>query len=1643
MSRLPFSRVAGIASLLVLGMGGAAAYAATAPPHAAGMELQLPPAWRFEEPLIATAATSPKEDEALLNAIGSYRAQTNVSDFQALDVFLSDYPRSGWRLAMLTNMGDVYYREGYFDKALEAWQSGWDAGKPVSELRGKALADRTVGQLIKMHARLGHSEQVAALLKEIDHRRLSGSAVSDIQAAKEALWLMRNQPGTSFRCGPMALKNLLGLLGAKSTQLQLVENYPSGPHGLTLDEVSRLADKAGFAHEIVFRDAEQPVPVPSIVHWKVNHYAAIISKSGERFHIQDPTFGDDLWLTQAAIDAESSGYFLVPKEQTLLAMRSVSRAEASRIRGMGQTAGSIPGATKAQDLNACNCSASAGGTQHSLPSSANQSIQNSNAAPGKNQMMADYNIKEMLVSLNLTDTPVGYAPPKGPPVYVTLTYNQLEANQPASFTFFNLSPQWTTNWLGYINDNPAQPGASVMRYVPSGGSYTYSNYNSQTGAFDPETDDASTLVITSWNPIRYENRMADGSIEVYAHSDGAVGSSRRVFLTEVIDPAGNAVTLSYDSQLRLTSLTDATGRSTTFTYGLSGATGQQFLVTKITDPFGRSAVLDYDAKYRLVQITDALGLTSKFTYNGAALSDITALTTPYGTTQFAYGSTGGTERYLNVTDPLGHTERVEYIQGVSTIPFYDPANTVPQGILGPFNQYLNYRDSYYWDKHAYQIGAGDYTKARIRHWTHLASNTSLTANSVESVKYPLENRVWMNYPGQQNCCSWGALSGTLNIPSRIGRVLDDGITTQLTQYTYNTLGHVTDMIDPLGRETQYTYAANQVDLLQVQQRTSTSGFSTIAAFTYNGQHLPLTYTDAAGQTTMFAYNSAGQLTQSTDALGETTTYDYDALGYLTRVVNANNQTATSYTYDALGRVATSTDSEGYTVTYAYDAFNRITSQTYPDGTTRQFTWTNLDLTSVTDRQGRMTTYTYDAIRDLIDVKDPLGRHTKFGYYANGVLQSLTDPNGNNTAWNIDIQNRVTGKIYANGSQIANAYEMTTSRLKNVTDALSQVKQYSYNLDDSLSGIAYTHAVHATPNVSFTYDPYFQRLASMTDGSGTTNYTYQPIGVLGALQPLKEIGPYSNGTIAYQYDALGRLQTRTVDTISESFTYDSLSRPTSHGTQLGNFALGYLGQTNQLTSQLLSNGVGTQWTYDTNTNDRHLKDLTNSGATRSYQFTTTPENDITQIAEAAPGGSAWAPQTWTYGYDLSDRLLSGQSSGGAAYSYNYDSADNITAFNSPSGSEGVSYNDLNQITSFNGQSYVYDANGNVLDDGTRTYQWDAENRLIEVVHKTGLPGTTTFRYDGLGRRIAIAYNGAETRYLWCGSSLCQERSSNDAVTRHFYPEGESILTSGQFLYYAPDQLGSVRDVLAVQNGSRVASFDYDPYGNSTQSNGRVATDFRYADMFYDQQDGLYLTQFRAYDPKAGRWISRDPIQEQGGASLYEYSDSDPLARLDATGLRSDSPTLPPGRISGDPFVNQAYLDATQGQWSGLWNIFQNSRGGRPMDFAYNQYRRQVFCVDGTPMTPGQFGNYIAGYEGEAYDRAFPNSPISAFETAVYAGILYRFIGFLESPFVSNDRNAWMNDHYDRLGIPWIVAGGVAAQNANSSGTSSSAGCGCGH
>ncbi|MEJ0062753.1 MAG: RHS repeat-associated core domain-containing protein [Alphaproteobacteria bacterium] len=1536
--------IAGVLSACMSG-GDAKKLAATAGPVKAG--LTEPYGKKIvaglEEPLVATRPPTTRETEEIDVAIEDFRqssAQPSVDVTEShapLIAYAEAHPHTAWSAAVQTNLGLAYYRGGYFSRAFTAWTAAWQEGRAATQPQAKALIDRAVGELARMHARVGHEEELKALLTDIGDRPISGSATEMITGAREGAAQMHNKPGEAFLCGSKALVNLLMSRKADLNKIGFIGEVKSGPHGFSFDQVAALADKAELSYRLVHREPGQEIPVPSVVNWKVKHYAAIVSEDNGRFHVKDPTFGGDLLISRNAIDAESSGYFLVPTDAVQdRKWRTVDivSPEARQVYGMGYTSSSQSGTTVPY------------GTKINADSGV--SAEAPTAAPKCTHGMCGANAHSMAVSLNLTDTPIGYQPQKGPGVFVSLTYNQREDSQPATFGFFNVGPKWTMNTLSYIEDDPTSAGSSVSRYVAGGGSVNYFGYvgsyvpitySSTTGLFTPEETTQAVLkrVPATGTLTQYELNFPGGGQHIYAAVDGATTSPRRVFLTQIQDAWGNALTFTYDGQLRLTTITDATGRDTTFSYGAT----DPLLVTGVEDPFGRTVALAYDGSGRLDSITDVIGITSSFSYDGGGLVD--AMTTPYGTSSFVFGTNtdpygNPTTRYLEITDPMNFTERLEYRHEAPGIASRDDEAIIPESAAYPFpsfyyffysnNFYTNHeRNSYFWDKHVYPTygtgGGKDYTKALRMHWLHNTSGQ--TAPIVETVKYPLENPVWFNYLD-----GYIRATGSIDKPASVARVLDDG-TTHLIATDYNVIGKPLTVTDPLGRTLKFTHAVGGVDTTKVERQvSSTPTWVTLAQFGSYTNHQPGTYTDAAGEVTNYAYNADGQLIYSTDALNQTTFREYDGYGRLTRVTvpyavafgsvtygttNALAATKESYSYDAYDRIGTLTDSEGRAETYSYNALDMLTQVTYPDSTTDIYTYDStrkLNLNSHTDRLGRTTSYTYDNNQRLLSVTEPitsapLSRTTSYTYYDNGALHTLTDANGNVTTWDIDVQSRPTVKTFPDSTTETYAYENTTSRLKSVTDALGQIKTYTYNTADELTGIGYTNEVNSTPDVTFAYDTWYPRRTSMVDGIGTTAWSYIAVGTDGALQLQTENGPFaSNDSITYTYDALGRESTRTISGGNESLTYDTLGRVATHVNSLGTFTYGYNGSTSQMTTRTLNGtSIGTTWAYDTNTNDRRLTSITNanglSGTSkpRNYAYTWSGGNpyNVTSVAES---NGPWSSQTWSYSYDLSDRLTAATTGSPTSWNFAYtrDKLDNITSLTRSAGSAGggwtKSANNVNQLTGAG--TPTYDAAGEVTDDYKLYRQsWDAEHRMIKAEYKTSWGATTytsqktEFKYDGLGRRtVETEYDNTgafsyEWHFAWCGDEICQVRWSwSEIVARRYFPEGQYALDTGKKHVHMPDMLGSVRDIVNVSTSAVDFSIDHGPDGETIRTNGSVWPDHHFAGMFQAGPYNAIMTRYRILDPFYLTWQSRDPIGEAGGINLYAYTGGNPIMRVDRDG-----------------------------------------------------------------------------------------------------------------------------------------------------------------
>jgi len=1468
----------------------------------------------FEEPLVPIGGEpSVVENAGLAAALLAYANRGGPDDFASLTGFLEAHPDSPWRAALLAGLGFEYYNTAHYSLALEAWKKALAQPTKATNVEGRIVLARAAEELASLYARLGCMSELEALLKPFGNR---GS--EKINRVRESLWMMRNKPGLSFRCGPLALQSILlsndQLFNSCSTNaLVVISKATSTTNGFALTQVAALARKIGLNYQMAFREEDGEFIVPSIVHWRVGHYAAIVRQAGDRYLVEDPTFSTSVWATRQALEAETSGYFLIPPGDLPPGWRNVDVQEGASVWGKGAPPFSDGDVYTPNDLQTGGTCPAAG-----MPTSS---------------------VHLMMVNLQVRDTPQSYTPPLGPPVRFTFRYNSRDIyaadrtfggcywnglwntgiydsvnDMPDTSVFVSPITRMTHDWISYLIDSPQSPLANVKWVAGGGGARTFTGFNTNSQTFAPNQYDQTLLKRTGTDS--YELVWPDGSKTIFSQPDGSAGSMRRVYLTQIADPAGNALTFTYDQNLQVVAVTDAIGQVTTLTYGPGGTNLPNYLLTQVTDPFGRSATFDYEKRtnsilrgvlrvvtvdtngtttttfnditfdheyYALTNMTDMLGLASQPVVAGVG-GTIDQIVTPYGTTSFTVGGVGNdmatkNTRFAETLYPDGSRDRVEYYQFPNSgIPDSEPPATLPVGIhivTAGFE-----RNTYYWSRTASASSYGDYTKAKIYNWLF---KDGLTVSGIPaSTKKALEGRVYYEYAGQNF-----STAGSSDRPIRVGRVLDDG-QTQLYPQEYNGLGHLTHSVDPLGRTFSFLYSSNDVDLLEIRQ-TRVGNNELLFRATYDGEHRPLTTVDAAGQTNTFTYNARGQLLTVTNPKNETTSYTYDTDGYLITVdgpLPGTSDTVTT-TYDFFGRVHTLTGVSGYTLIFDYDAMDRVTKITHPDSTFEQYTYDLLDLASFRDRSGRQTFFGHDAMRQLKQRTDPMGRVTRFGWCRCGQLESLTDPMGRTTTWLTDVQGRTIARQYADGSQVKYQYENTTSRPRLMIDEKQQVTQFVWNRDDTLRSVVYGHTLIPTPGVSFTYDPDYQRMVSMTDATGITRYTYNPVTATptsgaGALASVD--GPLPNDTITYTYDELGRPVHRAINGVDAAMTFDAAGRLMGVTNALGAFAYAYDAASARLVSKSFPNGQTTELTYGNTLQDLTLQRITHTfGATPISEFLYGRDVARARITAWSQQAGGQPPNLFTFGYDAADQLLSATVTNTGVltsqFAYTYDPTGNRLTEQIGASNYTATYNALNEIST------------TTATGASRSNEWDAVNRLVAV---TVGNQRTEFTYDGLSRRVAIRklVNGSEVsfrRFVWCGGQICEERDAAGAVTKRFFPQGMKLLNgsnAGDY-FFTRDHLGSVRE-LTDASGNLRARYSYHPYGRRTKVAGDTDADFGFAGMFWCGEASLLLTHFRAYDPELGRWFSRDPLRYaeiKQGPNLYAYVGNEPVSRTDPEGLET--------------------------------------------------------------------------------------------------------------------------------------------------------------
>jgi hypothetical protein len=271
----------------------------------------------FDQPLVWVGDVPPTQAESqeLWDALGIGRIKSLSEAAIALEAFIQKHPGSPWSPSLHANLGHLNREQGYFSSALNHWESAWRATKNLSRGSGKQVADYTLIEWLPLLDSLGRAETVKALISETHGRNFPGVWQQIYNQAVETYFSMLNHPDRSYKCGTYSLNAVGQVLCGTNYYFGLMA-VPSPITGFSMERLVELAQSNNIDVVAVERPpGVRDLIVPSVVHWKENHYAAITAKRGELYEVDDPTFHLKKLISSEAINVGCSGEFLVPKNQ--------------------------------------------------------------------------------------------------------------------------------------------------------------------------------------------------------------------------------------------------------------------------------------------------------------------------------------------------------------------------------------------------------------------------------------------------------------------------------------------------------------------------------------------------------------------------------------------------------------------------------------------------------------------------------------------------------------------------------------------------------------------------------------------------------------------------------------------------------------------------------------------------------------------------------------------------------------------------------------------------------------------------------------------------------------------------------------------------------------------------------------------------------------------------------------------------------------------------------------------------------------------------------------------------------------------------------------------------------------------------------
>ena len=666
------------------------------------------------------------------------------------------------------------------------------------------------------------------------------------------------------------------------------------------------------------------------------------------------------------------------------------------------------------------------------------------------------------------------------------------------------------------------------------------------------------------------------------------------------------------------------------------------------------------------------------------------------------------------------------------------------------------------------------------------------------------------------------------------------------------------------------------------------------AYAYDADGRLDTITTATGRKVLFEYNDSkntGQPSKITDqTLNRAISVTYDSDGRFDTLTDATGAT-TTFDYFSAGQLRTYTDGLGTPTDFTYDSNGKATKITYASGTgaATVHTLDPVDATTstLTDTAGRVTTFKFNASRQITSVTDPLGNQIQGSFSVHDDKLTHTDAlanittstyNPNNTLNNLTAQ--ATGATAGTGKQISYTYPAAT--------AAEAYLEFQPNKSVDSEGQATTYA----------YDTVTRRLSITTTpggslGGGIRTSRYQGDAAATTCGALR-------GQLCKTIDGKGNTTTITYDAARNPAT---ITRPAPLGVITNTFdAAGRIATS--------KDGKGQTATYVYDGNDRLLQ--MRFGATCIPATCVTYTYDANGNLKTRVDGTG----TTTNNYDQQNRPTS-KTIGGVTTTLTYDAASNITSFTDPTGTVNYGYDDSDRLITLaepGGSCPATPAFPNST--GCTGFNYDKNDRRVGTTYPNGVKNTTV--YDKAGRITSITATNSSAAILASRTYTYTTWGTapvRDGALRKTMKTEDNVTTT-----YGYD---TVQRLTSAVTGTVTENWNYDLNGNRTS---RVKTGVATVNYAYNAADQLCWTSTGtgtcAAPPVGATTYTYDANgnQTKGGTPTSTWNTFDQLATHNTTNFTYTGPSNTERLTSGATSFLNGSLGITQQTNAGATTSF---------------------------------------------------------------------------------------------------------------------------